>query len=88
VTGYEDGTFKPNQNITRAEAMTLINRVLSREVDEAGLLADATQWPDNTADKWYYLAVLEATNTHDYTRRTSGELTENWTQILPDPTWD
>jgi hypothetical protein len=90
VKGYEDGTFRPNQSITRAEAMTLINRVLEREVDAEGLLADATQWPDNVEGKWYYFDVLEATNTHDYERRTDDGLSilENWTEILPNPTWE
>ena len=55
ITGYSDGTFKPNQYITRAEAMTLINRVLYRLVDNDGVghLSDMVTWPDNTPDMWY-----------------------------------
>lgn len=83
VGGYTDGTFKPQKAITRAEAMTLVNNVLEREVDEEGLLADAKQWPDNKKDAWYYYEVLEATNSHDYTRRGSGTV-ENWTAITND----
>ena len=83
VGGYTDGTFKPQRAITRAEAMTLVNNVLEREVDEEGLLADAKQWPDNKKDAWYYYEVLEATNSHDYTRRGSGTV-ENWTAITND----
>ena len=81
VSGYPDGTFQPQKAITRAEAMTMINNVLNREVDEEGLLAEATQWPDNQKGTWYYYEVLEATNSHDYSRRTTGELVENWTAI-------
>lgn len=64
VGGYPDSTFRPSNAITRAEAMTLINKVLNREVDKEGLLADAKQWPDNQEGKWYYYQVLEATNSH------------------------
>ena len=81
VGGYTDGTFLPQKAITRAEAMTLINNVLDREVDEEGLLAEAKQWPDNQEGSWYYYEVLEATNSHDYTRRSEGNLVENWTAI-------
>ena len=80
VGGYEDNTFRPQKSITRAEAMVVINNILEREVDEEGLLADAKQWPDNKKDAWYYYEVLEATNSHDYTRRGSGTV-ENWTAI-------
>jgi hypothetical protein len=88
VNGYEDNTFKPNKNITRAEAMTLINRVLNREVDKDGLLDNAAYWPDNQEGKWYYFDVLEATNTHDYDRRSSDSIMENWTELLADPVWN
>jgi hypothetical protein len=68
--------------------MTLINRVLNREVDEDGLLDNATYWPDNQEGKWYYFDVLEATNTHDYDRRSSDSIMENWTELLADPVWN
>lgn len=71
IRGYNDGTFKPDQLITRAEAMTTINRVLNRvpETDD-DLTDDMVKWPDNN-DKavWYYLAVQEATNSHDYEKQ-------------------
>jgi hypothetical protein len=88
VNGYPDGTFQPEQAITRAEAMTLINRVLDREVDEEGLLAEAKQWSDNEKGQWYYYAVLEATNSHDYERRVENEVLENWIALTQDKTWD
>ena len=88
VTGYPDNTFRPEQDITRAEAMTLINNVLDREVDAEGLLANAKQWVDNVPGTWYYYEVLEATNSHDYERRVEGEVLENWTALNPDPVWD
>lgn len=81
VGGYPDSTFRPSNAITRAEAMTLINKVLNREVDKDGLLADAKQWPDNQEGKWYYYQVLEATNSHDYERRSADSYVENWTAI-------
>ena len=68
VNGYDDGTFAPEAQITRAEAITLINRVLYRYVHEDGLHDDMITWPDNTPDKWYYTAMQEATNSHDYIR--------------------
>lgn len=86
ILGYEDGTFRPDQPITRAEAMTMINRVLNRLPETPDdLLADMTLWPDNPPDAWYYLAVQEATNTHDYLPK--GELYETWTQLLENPDW-
>ncbi|MBE6991396.1 MAG: S-layer homology domain-containing protein [Ruminococcaceae bacterium] len=68
VKGYSDGTFKPDQQITRAEAMTLINRVLERAVKEDGMEDNMVAWPDNTPDAWYYEDVQEATNSHYYVR--------------------
>ena len=74
VTGYKDGSFLPNQNITRAEAMSIINRMLDRNPQSADSLSDTmTQWSDNqNVKKWYYLAVQEATNSHEYTRTDDG----------------
>ena len=68
IKGYTDGTFRPKNNITRAEAMTLVNRVLERGVDEDGLAEDAIQWADNKPGDWYYYDVQEATNSHEYAR--------------------
>lgn len=87
VNGYEDGTFKPNQNITRAEAMALINRVLNRAPEtQNDLLADMVKWPDNMDTKtWYYLDAQEATNSHDHNRKTNG--CETWTKLTKVPDW-
>lgn len=87
IKGYPDGTFKPDQNITRAEAMTLINRVLERKPESpADLLTNMNKWTDNLdTSKWYYLDVQEATNSHGYTRKTFNY--ELWCQMLPDPDW-
>lgn len=70
VQGYQDGTFRPENRITRAQAVTMINRVLRRlpETDE-DLLPDMKVWPDNPSSAWHYLAMQEATNGHDYTRK-------------------
>ena len=90
VNGYEDGTFRPNNAITRAEAVTLVNRTLERKPHKAHLLADMIQWPDNMDQTtWYYADIQEATNSHEYYMTTSeqGEEYEIWTEILPVRDW-
>lgn len=86
IEGYEDGSFGPEKYITRAEAMTIINRMLTRYVDAEGLHADTKYWSDMNENDWYYYNVLEATNSHNYTRREDGKL-ETWTQINPNKIW-
>ena len=63
-----DGTFHPLDNITRAEACTIVNRTLGRAPHEAHLLprGEMLTWPDNNTSAWYYAAMQEATNSHDY----------------------
>ena len=68
IMGYRDGSFKPDEYITRAEAITIINRIVVRYVNEHGLIGDEKQWIDNPADAWYYYAVVEATHEHDHER--------------------
>ena len=90
INGYEDGTFRPDQPITRAEAMTIVNRVLERHPDKDHLLDTMIQWPDNMdTAKWYYADVQEATNSHDYDVKTNtdGEKYEVWTKLLPVRDW-
>lgn len=82
VGGYEDGTFRPDQNITRAEAMALINRVLERAVDSDGMLDEMTHWADNDPAAWYYADIQEATHSHTYERE-EGEQYETWTDLVP-----
>ena len=87
IQGYEDGTFKPDQLITRAEAMTLVNNVLNRHVRTSGLHKNMKTWADNKdKNEWYYTAVQEATNTHDY-ERPAGSTYETWTYIGRNPDW-
>ena len=87
VRGYTDGTFRPGNHITRAEAMTMINRVLNRlPEDEKDLLDGMNVWPDNQPSDWHYLAVQEATNSHDFTRK-SDAVHEHWTKLTADPDW-
>ncbi|MBR3791745.1 MAG: S-layer homology domain-containing protein [Clostridia bacterium] len=81
IDGYEDNTFKPDQYITRAEVMKIINHMLGRRVNEEGLTPDAKRWVDNSKDKWYYYEVIEATNFHAFDRA-EGETYETWTEIL------
>ena len=87
VNGYSDGTFKPDRNITRAEAMALINRVLNRVPETVNdLLPDMVTWPDNmNTSTWCYLDVQEATNSHDYERKSNG--CETWTKLTKVPDW-
>lgn len=88
INGYPDGTFGPDKFITRAEAMTLVNRVLDRHPDAEHMLV----WPDNMdTTKWYYEAVQEATNSHKYEMLTDKEdeknTMENWIELLPVRDW-
>lgn len=87
INGYGDGTFRPDHIIIRCEAMKLINEVLDRRINIAGLHKDTKQWPDNTEDKWYYEIVLEATNTHDYERADKPKSMETWIRIRDNPVW-
>ena len=84
ITGYPDGTFRPDKNVTRAELMAMINRATGRAPKSAdAFLPGMKTWIDNTADKWYYLDVQEATNSHSYTVKGS----ETWTALTSDPNW-
>lgn len=86
IAGYPDGTFRPDTYITRAEAMTMINRVLCRmPQDEKDLLRTMVVWPDNKPTDWHYLAVQEATNSHDFDRK--GAVNETWTKLTSAPDW-
>ena len=86
ISGYPDGTFRPDARITRAEAMTMINRVLCRmPQSESDLLDSMVTWPDNKPSDWHYLAVQEATNSHDFDRK--GEVGESWTKLTSVPDW-
>ena len=86
VWSNTDGTFRPQDYITRAEAMTMINRMLQRVPESAeDLLPDMITWPDNKPNDWYYLAVQEATNSHDFTRKISGY--ETWTALTRNRDW-
>ena len=87
VEGQPDGSFAPDRSITRAEAMTTINRVLGRLPETADdLLDDMIAWPDNPPGAWYYLAVQEATNSHDYGRK-ADTVHETWTGLQPVEDW-
>mgnify|MGYP002763974019 FL=1 len=84
ITGYPDGTFRPDKNVTRAELMAMINRATGRAPKSAdAFLPGMKTWSDNTADKWYYLDVQEATNSHSY----AVSPTELWTALTAAPDW-
>ena len=86
IQGDPDGRFRPNAPITRAEAMTIINRVLNRLPEEKeDLLEGMKEWPDALPGAWYYLAVQEATNSHAYEGK--GEVYERWTALNVNPDW-
>lgn len=83
IKGYPDGSFRPDADITRAEAITLVNAVLGRAPHKDGLHEDMAVWPDNAdTQAWYYLAVQEATNSHEYTwQSVNGQQMESWTKV-------
>ena len=91
VNGYENGTFRPNASITRAEAVAIVNRVLLRRPDAEHLLSWAVMntFSDNAdTAAWYYADIQEATNSHDYDWITySGERIEDWTEKLEERDW-
>ena len=87
IQGYTDGSFKPDQNITRAEAASMINRMLHRLPETVDDLLDGMiQWPDNQPNDWYYINMQEATNSHDFKQK--GEINEYWTKLTANPDWD
>ena len=87
INGYTDGTFRPNNKITRAEAMTLVNRVLKRLPETAkDLHNDMIKWSDNSdTSAWYYLAVQEATNSHYYDIKENKH--EKWSKLRETRDW-
>ena len=88
VNGYEDGSFRPQNKITRAETMSLVNRVLNRKPETAeDLLENMTKWTDNAdTNAWYYLAVQEATNSHYYEYKEKSQY-EKWTELRETRDW-
>ena len=90
IQGFQDGTFRPNENITRAQACVIVNRALGRTPAEERLLPEDEMiiWPDCTPDDWFYADIQEATNSHDYTIVTvKGEKVEKWSGKLPQRDW-
>ena len=89
ITGYEDGTFRPNNEITRAETMTMINRVMKRvPKDETCLLDGMTTYPDCVSGQWYYIAVQEATNSHYFQREVGAtDGSEKWLELRENFDW-
>ncbi len=92
VGGYPDGTFKPDQKISRAEAVALVNRVLDRNIEKERtdvFCEGMISWKDNMdTGKWYYYDIQEATNSHDYERyEKNGVNYEVWTAVKDNPDW-
>ncbi len=92
IQGFQDGTFRPNTNITRAQACVIVNRALNRKPDEDHLLPEKKMinWPDNNPSDWFYADMQEATNSHDYTwltLRGEPKAMEKWTKKLPQRDW-
>lgn len=92
IQGFADGTFRPNVNITRAQACVIVNRALDRKPATERLLPTAKMinWPDCTPSDWYYADMQEATNSHDYRWLASGgdaKAMEKWTAKLPQRDW-
>ncbi len=91
IEGYPDGTFLPQRNITRAETATMINRVLERVPSQESRLLDRAAmqtWPDANPGDWFYLAIQEATNSHDYERSEKWDAAdEQWTALRANRDW-
>lgn len=90
IGGYEDGSVRPNNNITRAEPCAIVNRVLHRQPheDHLGSTSEMRTWPDNQPGAWYYADMQEATNGHEYEWiEENGQKFEDWTEVLPDYDW-
>lgn len=92
IQGFEDGTFRPNTNITRAQACVIVNRALGRKPDEDHLLSERQMitWPDNNPGDWFYADMQEATNSHDYRWLSNGkekQYMEQWTKKLEQRDW-
>ena len=86
ISGFQDGTFRPDAYITRAQAVTMINRMLNRVLeDPSDLLPGMNVWPDCGPGDWFYLAIQEATNSHDFKRKAGSY--ETWTRLTKDPDW-
>lgn len=89
--GYE-GSYRPEDDMTRAEVMTMVNRIMEREVEADDMLDDMIFWPDNLPEAWYYEAVQEATNSHTY-KRTNKKVPnldfyyEEWKKLIENPDW-
>ena len=87
VQGYQDGTFRPTASITRAQVVTMINRVLCRQPETASdLLRGMTTFTDCAEGDWCYLAIQEAANSHDYVGK-SGSIYESWTDLNKSADW-
>ena len=87
ITGYEDGSFSPDQPITRAEAVAVVNRMLNRFLHTDGAHEEAMIWPDNPKDAWYHLPIVEASNSHDY-NKAGGSVYESWPNMRETPDWE
>lgn len=86
ISGFQDGTFRPDAYITRAQAVTMINRMLNRVPEDlSDLLPGMNVWPDCSPSDWFYLAIQEATNSHDYRRKADSY--ETWIDLNADPDW-
>ena len=85
IEGYNDGTFKPEKAITRAEVCTIVNRTLGRKPSASHMkISDRIDWPDVQVIDWYYEAIMEATNSHTYQM---GQRVETWNDKLPQRDW-
>jgi hypothetical protein len=87
VNGFEDGTFRPHEPITRAQVTRLLNNVLERRVEsEDDLVNGIRTWVDNPRSAWYYFDIIEATNSHYFSRKPDG-ITEIWSELRANPDW-
>lgn len=87
IQGYPDGTFRPDASITRGEAVTIANKLFDRGVDGEGLTKklenpkDIRTFTDLLKTHWAYYEIIEASNSHDFQRRDTGKVMEDWVKV-------
>ena len=88
IRGFGDGSFRPNQNVTRAETAAIVNRMLDRQPEGlVDLLPGMVIWPDNmNTNAWFYLYIQEATNSNNFEMKADG-VHKRWTELRENRDW-
>ena len=81
ITGFPDGTFKPEDQITRAQVVTIVNRMLMRKIELADIPVSVVEYIDLTAAHWAYSDIIEASTLHNYKRKDTRSIHEIWIEF-------